>query len=481
MMERTKNKSNGTITNEAKLILQHRINDVLSRAGLARRLGYSYSDERKLYEALGYPVETDLTYEYFFNKYDRMEFANTIITRPVMATWNGNLTITEDGEMPADSKLAEAWKELDERLKVKSRLVKLDKIAGIGRFGILLFGFNDVKKIEDWLSPVVGKKKLLYLKQFSEAQVNIETWETNSSKERYGLPLIYKITLNSVTERTSKDIMVHHSRLLHVMDGNLLSEVYGTPRLKPIINRLNDIEKVLGGDAEMFWRGARPGYHAKAQEGYEMSDPEIEALEDELDKYEHDLRRFISAKGVDMEALEMQVADPAAHVDVQLQAISAQTGIPKRILVGSERGELASTQDKDTWLTLIQARMLEFAEPVIFRPFIDKCMEHGVLPEVKDYVVGWADIFAPSEKQKAEVGEIRAKGLKSYADSVFASEILPPQLAYKFLLGLTDEQAQEVLDVTAEQIKIGDGTGIREPGEPIEPPIRRTRTRQPNE
>lgn len=442
-MNRTKNSPK---TNEAKIKQLEQIGELVSRANFAQKLGWQYGGERKVYEALGYPTEKELTFQYYYDKYDRQDIASAVIDKPVEATWDGQLMLTEEDKQVDESPLNKAWLELEDKLSVKSRLVKLDKLAGIGQFGLLLFGFDDVKEPKDWKKAVTGKRNLLYLKQMSEATVAIHEWEKNSAKPNFGLPLLYKIQIGGSGTDQSKEIIVHYSRVIHVKSNNLLSEVYGRPRLKPIVNRLEDLEKILGGDAEMFWRGARPGYHASAKEGYEMGPAETEALEDELDKYEHDLRRFISAQGVDIKEMASQVADPLNHIDGQLQAISAQTGIPKRILIGSERGELSSSQDKDQWLTLVQARMKEFAEPSIFRPFIDKCIEHGVLPKTAKYFVIWADIFAPSEKQKAEVGVERAKALKEYSTNPFASVILPPALAYKYLLGLSEEQAQEIMD-----------------------------------
>jgi hypothetical protein len=112
--------------------------------------------------------------------------------------------------------------------------------------------------------------------------------------------------------------------------------------------------------------------------------------------------------------------------------------------------------------------MTEFAEPFILRPFIDKCMEHGILPEEEDYVVVWEDIFAPSEKEKVEVAKSRSDALKVYADSPFATEFLPPQLAYKYLLGLSDDQITEVEQAVAEAALIEDREGIDDP--PVEEP-----------
>ena len=63
-----------------------------------------------------------------------------------------------------------------------------------------------------------------------------------------------------------------------------------------------------------------------------------DALLKQLDEYEHNLRRIFINRGISMESMSPQVSDPSSHVDIQIQMISAQTGIPKRILTGSERG-----------------------------------------------------------------------------------------------------------------------------------------------
>ena len=471
-MKRTKGiktSSNGKDKRVMSAATQSEVMDLLSRTKLGRRLGWQYGDDRKIYDALGYPTEKDLTFTYYFNKYDRQDIATAIIDRPVDATWNGDLTVIEEDTQEDDSKLSKAWKKLDKELKVKKTLNKLDKLAGIGSFSLLLFGFNDVKESKDWKNPAEGAKKLKYLRQFAQDSVAINTWETDSSNERFGLPLTYKIQIAKVGEETSfNELVVHHSRTLHIVDNNLLGEVSGTPRLKPVINRLADLEKLLGGSAEMYWRGARPGYHAAAQEGYEMSTDEEEQLLTELDNYEHDLRRFISATGVDIKSLESQVADPLNHIDAQLQAVSAQTGIPKRVLIGSERGELSSSQDRDAWLSLIQTRMTEFAEPIIYRPFIDKCMSHDILPKTEDYNVMWEDVFAPSEADKVEVGAKRATSLKTYTDSPMAAEVLPPSLVGKYLLGLNEEQFEEVMQAAEEESLLEDEDDLIDEAEGIE-------------
>ena len=411
---------------------------IYNRLTFALKYGLQYRGNRNIYRSLGYPEnDENLDFEYFFPKYERQDIATAVIDKPRNATWTGGIDIVSENE-----KISQEWIDLEKKYNVRQALNNLDKLAGIGRYAVLLFGFSDTATRQDWKRPVTGKMELNYIKAYPETTAIIDEMEKNNKSERYGKPLFYKI-ITANNDGSTNDFVVHYSRVLHVNNGSLISDIYGTPSLKPILNRLLDLEKLVGGDAEMFWRGARPGYTATPKDDYEMSDEAEQALDEELTKYEHDLRRFITAAGVDIKALEQQVSDPLNHVDVQIQLISAQTGIPKRILMGSERGELASTQDKEHWLNMIDTRRKEFAEPVLLRPFIDKCMKHGIMTEA-EYMVLWSDIFAPSESQKIEIGMKRAEALKIYTESVGAMDTIPPEVAYKYILGFDKNQISEI-------------------------------------
>ncbi len=385
-----------------------------------------------------------LYFKDFYARYQRQEIAKAIIDKPVNATWRGDMRLREAGEVEnSPTSFEEGYQKLDKQLSLKSWFSRLDKLTGLGYFGVLLLGFNDVKDKKQFQNPVSGKNnKLLYVKAFGDTDVEIKEWEENSANERYGLPKKYQLTVSGPNSSEVEHIIVHHSRVVHVIDDALTSEIYGEPRLLPVFNRLMDLEKITGGDAEMFWRGARPGYAGKEEEGYELTPEQRDKIQQEIREYEHNHRRFLIAKGLDLQPLDQQVADPSNHVDVQIQMISAETGIPKRILTGSERGELASSEDRTQWLSEIKTRRDEFAETQIIRPFVDKCVKYGVLPapETDEYKISWEDLFAPSNKEKAEIGNIRAQALNYYARFPYASELLPPKIAFRELLGMSEEE-----------------------------------------
>jgi len=226
--------------------------------------------------------------------------------------------------------------------------------------------------------------------------------------------------------------------MIHVTQELTESEIEGTPVMQPVWNRLMDLEKLVGGSAEMFWRGARPGYQGKVKDDYTITPETQTDLETQMDEFEHSLRRILINEGVEFEALAPQVADPKAHVDVQIEMIASITGIPKRVLIGSERGELSSDQDIVGWYNIIQTRRQEHAEIVILRPFIDKMIEYGVLPAPggEEYTIEWEDLFAASDKDQAEVGRVRATALREYSQNPLASAIIPPEAFMKLMLGL---------------------------------------------
>lgn len=417
--------------------------EMVNRSILASKVGgQSYGGERDIYQALGY--KTTITYDDYLARYVRQDIAKAVIDRPVKATWQGPLELLESTD-PEETEFEKQWRQLNRKLGLKTRFSRLDRLAGIGHYGVLLLGLNDVRDITDFQKPVrdTGSHELVYVRPFGEGTAKISTYEMDSKNPRYGHPLIYDIEVGDLGTKSSKIVKVHHSRIIHVTDNPLESEVYGTPRLEAIFNRLMDIEKLVGGDAEMFWRGARPGYHGKLDPDYQLTEETKEDLKDQIDEYEHNLRRFLINEGVDMEALAPQVADPSSHFQVQLQSISAETGIPLRILTGSERGELASSEDRSEWLSYVQTRREEQAEPCILRPFVDRMIELGILPEPEDdYNIKWADLFAQSEKMRVEIGKARANALAEYTRNPMAQAVLTPNAFMESCLGFSQEQIE---------------------------------------
>ena len=233
-------------------------------------------------------------------------------------------------------------------------------------------------------------RKLIYIRVFPEHLVQVLEFEQDTSSPRFGQPKRYNVTLNDPRDyqggiglkNTQEE--VHWTRVIHLADFSTQacsSEVFAVPRMRPVLNRLLDIQKVQSGSAEMYWRGAFPGYvfSTHPQLGGEV-DYDKNEMKDRLEQWSNRLDRVLAAAGWQMTSVAPQVVDPTSQIDVQIEAICVQKAIPIRIFKGSERGELASSNDDGKWNEVLKNREFFYITPRIIVPTVDRLINLGVLP-----------------------------------------------------------------------------------------------------
>jgi hypothetical protein len=436
---------------------------ITSRANLAQKLGQSYGSDRDLYTALGYPA--NITFDRYKGRYTRQDVAKRVVNAYPDATWSGTPVLQED-KGDDDTPLEKEWRELLARINLYHYMHRTDKIAGIGRYGVLLLGFNDG---EDFSKPVKPGRnlQLMYVQPYDENHAEIKQKTTKKTDARYGLPEIYNIIPD--TEQSSNrnagnpgeqkattmsnSFDCHWSRIIHVADGALTSDVYGTPRMECVYNRLQDLEMLSGGSAEMFWRGAFPGF------GFEI-DPEATApsesdMEDEIEDYIHGLSRYMRLQGINIKELSPQVSSPKEAVEVQFQLVSAGTGIPQRILTGSERGELASSQDSNNWNARVMERRESFAEQSILRAVINRLVELKVLsaPGKEGYDIVWPAMSELDEEKASIVKKNITEALAKYAATPGIEGVMTRFHFLTEVMGYEPDIVNEMLEAADKQIE----------------------------
>lgn len=426
------------------------LRDLLARAVV----GAYGSRRRSIYETFDYPAA--VTNELLEQLYLRGGIAHRVINAFPGDTWatypgirdeRGNSSVQGDRNYSPFFAAAEA---LFEQHTVLAALERADRLASIGRFGVLLLGFNDgVRDLSRPLEPRTGLK-LLYLQAYGQPTVSVSSYDMDPQSPRFGLPLIYTMQssrssdLGSATTPPSAVLNVHYSRVIHIAERMMEDGVNGVPRLLPIYNRLLDLEKTLGGGAEAFWRNADPGMSIAIDKDAQVDQGDIDAMKKEAREMRERWEKTMVGVGFTATQMTSSIADPGPIVDKIMEEIAGGIGMPKRILVGSERGELSSTQDTSEWGKVIRTRRTNFADPFIVRPFVDLMIRTGNLPPPEgQWWCDWMETDVLDPLSKAQASATKATALASYANAPAAAIIVPPAEFRERFLDLPPEPEYE--------------------------------------
>jgi len=352
-------------------------------------------------------------------------------------------------------------------------LEQLDTLSGIGRYGALFMGFDDsgdlerpVSGVTKTLDPRRNKKEvgLRYLVPFDETCLSVQKLEENSLSPRRGRPLYYLVTvpgadvgwdaphqghvLGGAGVTPGEQVRVHWTRMHHACDSPRSNQVFGTPRLKPVLNRIADLRKVLGGSAEMYWQGAMPGFALEQFPEVALDSDEIdmESVKAQLTNYINRVQRWIAVEGMTVKPLAPQVADPSKHCAEQLKAVCASIKVPMRVFLGSESGKAASDQESVLWNRRLKKRQYKYLDGVLIRGFLRHLILVGALrpPATNKFYTDWTDLNAVTDKDRADIAMKKAQALLEYV-SGGVENVFPLREFLTVVMGLSLKQSEAVV------------------------------------
>lgn len=410
---------------------------------------------------------TDLTIIDYKEFFDRHGLATRVVSVWPEECWQIEPKIYETEDSGEETEFEMAVEEITRRIPLWNTLFRADVLSGIGQYGVLLLGVNDGKPLSDPIEGIdergekVGNKEheLLFVRPFDESVCTIKDYEKDNTNPRYGLPTQYDIKFESTQKVES--LPVHWSRVVHLADNRTTSDVLGVPRMKIVYNNLLDIKKISGGSGEMFFKGGFPGYSFELTPEAEAAGAtiDIDSMKEQTFLWGQGLQRWLYLTGVTAKSLAPQVADPSGHLDWHVKLMSMALGIPYRVLMGSEEAKLASTQDTKRHNGRVRKRQNNYLTPLVLRPFFDRLIMVGCLPEPKEYFVKWVNLDAPTDEDVANVAVKRTDALSKYvAGGVDA--LIPPRPYLSLVHKLTDEEIEEIED------EVGDWDESLNPTEP---------------
>ena len=449
--------------------------------GYAAQLGSQYDGERQLYDALGYTKT--LKIQHYVAKYERGPgIARGIVDKPVHDCWGDVPEVLEADETEGETDFEkEARRFLNgdyTRVKPSVRFRNAHRWARLLEFSLILIGVSDENvtggepnSLENEVATdsIDSLDDIDYLAVYDQRRISWDETDfvDDPTDARYNLPEKYSIDVG----RDDGNIKVHHSRIIHTVEGPDSDELRSDPIYKPIFNRLEDLQKLLGGSAEMFWRAAYPGLVLTPPtdaDGVPMRfDDDGESVAHQIAKYRQNLDRMMRVTG-NLEKLETDVAEPDKHVAVQIEDISAHVDIPMSMIRGNETGERATTEDKQMYAEFIARLQREYCVEQVLEKIFDRFLDWGVMTPTESgdenrnsYEIEFPTFEEPSEKEMAETAEIWARAFNTISGGE-PETVASVAERRKVGLGISEEYGSEAPDAADPEALAADNLEVGE-------------------
>jgi hypothetical protein len=458
-----------------------------------RSSGEQNDPRRNIYDDCGYPLTEQIRIQHYQEMYYRNPIAKKVVDLKPDHSWQVHPRIIEDDsetETPFEAAVkerlgnalnGESWYQDDEGDPVWEVFKRVDRLSGIGHYGVMLIGVGggDGEDLGQELTFSPGQtptRDLIYLKAFPEYSATVKQYDRDKNSPRYGKPEMYSLTFEDTSNlRVPDDVSVrasmetfeaHWTRVIHIADNIDGNEIVGVPRMRPNYNRLLDLDKLYGGSAEMYWRGAFPGisWETHPQLGGDV-EVDVDSMKSQMEQLMNTLQRYSITTGMTAKELAPQVVDPTPQITAHIEAICMEEDCPKRIFMGSERGHLASDQDAKHWANVITSRRESYVTPGLIVPTVNRFIQLGILPIPSGYSVVWPEIESMSPLEKADIALKLTQAIVAYVAGN-GPAVLPFFKFLTMILNLTAEEADAIIEeIDADLLAEAATTTLTEPPE----------------
>lgn len=337
--------------------IRSRTSSFVNRLGTL--LGMSQNGKRNLYDVYGYDENLggDDGFQRMYAYARRQGIANRLTFGVARTCWRDGFEVLSDPDNEESQQLVDELQILNKKGLI-NKLEQADILNRIGRFSVLLVGIPDGgKPLSEPLTAVPNADlSKVYFKAFAYDGVTINTLDTDKTSERFGLPEIYQVQRGAQRTDNQKDVsqnqalLVHWTRLVHLNENALDSEIEGMGTLEPIFNRILDLEKATGGSAEAYFRNARGKIAYEIDKDFAAGllgdKTKKEAFDEGVQKFSNEWQDHTMAAGATVKTLPTPQESPLDTVKVSLWEISGYTGYPIRVLTGEGSGQLAGSEDQ---------------------------------------------------------------------------------------------------------------------------------------
>lgn len=389
-------------------------------ANAVRRLGALFpgyfgggnAKHTNMYAEYGYPEAP--TFDDFYRLYKRNGVARGAINKTINKTWQTAPYLLEGDSVHEENARERAARDLFNRIHFWNKLKEADRKSMVGRYAGVIFRFADGKPFSEPVEGLVpgGANGLIEVIPVYEEQLKPTEYDNDEASTTYGMPKMYSFqesAISSVSHGAGRSVNVHPSRV-HIWSETF--DIHGESSLEAGINSLLDLEKIAGAGGEGFWKNAKNApvlnidKEADPQRLADMFGVAVDELPDKMDEVVGDWQRgfdqLLMLQGIQTQSLAVTLPQPEQFVQTSLMVFAASFGIPMKILLGSQTGERASTEDADEWAETIMGRRAAVVVPNVMA-IIARLEEVGVIPtSTIGWNLDWADLTEASASEKVE-------------------------------------------------------------------------------
>ncbi|MFN3352934.1 MAG: anti-CBASS protein Acb1 family protein, partial [Brevundimonas sp.] len=338
-----------------------------------RRLGSmfpAYFGNQKHHHArdFGYPehVEFGLLWE----AYRRNPLARAAVDKTVGKTWETLPYLQEfardDGDDAPETTIEKAIRQRLADIRGWQVMMEADRRAMVGGYAGVILRIADDRRFDEPVDSVRGGiDALVEIIPAWKGQLEVSEWDTDQASVTYGQPKMFQFNEASVGDGRSqpRQFQLHPDRVvIWSEDGT----VHARSALEPGYNALLDLDKIRGAGGEGFWKNAKsaPVLEVDATTDIQQMakamgispDEVLEKMNAQVEDWQKGFDQLLMLQGMKADTLQVQLPSPEHFFAIALQSFAASVQVPLKILVGSQTGERASTEDADEWARVNMAR-----------------------------------------------------------------------------------------------------------------------------
>ena len=393
---------------------RHLLVNAAQRSLQAMFPGYFFGAQKHNHAAdFGYPDQ--VSFELAFDAYCRNPLARAAVDKTVGKTWEDNPFLQEfqrDGTEDGDQGETKAEADIRQRfadLRIWQHLAECDRRGLVGAYSGLILRFADNQPFKAPVTRVPGG--LLGLVEVIpawEGQLTVSEWDTDEASETYGQPKMFSFAESAVgQQKQPRTFMIHPDRVIvWSRDGTLT----GRSALEPGYNALLDMEKIRGGGGEGFWKNAKSGLSLEidkdakiesmaAAMGVGVTDV-VDKIDEQVEGFNKGFDKSLLLQGIKATPMQVTLPSPEHFFAVAAQSFAASWSIPMKVLIGSQTGERASTEDSEEWAKVNMGRRKDTAIPGVMA-LVNRLERVGILPE-RDWHLDWTSLLDPSPNEQLE-------------------------------------------------------------------------------